>query len=141
MSGARNTAQFLDAVKARHRLRSDYQLAKLLNWSTSRISQYRTTTRELDDDGCVQVADKLGVSPLYVLASIAAERASSATVKRHWRAAAKKFNGQRPALVRRRYECTCAFHGSRESPTPPAHINCLRCGGVAVARGEAERVE
>jgi predicted RNA-binding Zn-ribbon protein involved in translation (DUF1610 family) len=46
-----------------------------------------------------------------------------------------------PVRYRQRYECTCGFHGWRESHAPPAHIKCPRCGGVAVARGEAERVE
>ena len=35
------TVDFLDAVKARHRLTSDYKLAKFLRWPTQRISSPR----------------------------------------------------------------------------------------------------
>lgn len=84
-----NTVEFLDAVKRRHGLSSDYALAKRMGWNTARVSIYRAGRRELDDEGCVQIAAELGVPPAYVMASIAAARAKSASIKKHWQEAAK----------------------------------------------------
>jgi len=93
------TVDFLDAVKKRHGLTSDYQLAKLLRWNTQRISMYRHTPRELDDDACVQIAEALGVPPAYVMACIAAARAKSADIKRHWLAAARLLKTGTAAVI------------------------------------------
>lgn len=94
-----NTGEFLDAVKARHALPSDYALAKRLGWTPQRISGYRTKYRELDDDGCIQIAAELELPPAYVMACIAAERAKDAEIKRHWLAAAKLLKTGTAAVI------------------------------------------
>lgn len=83
------TVEFLDAVKKRHGLVSDYALAKFLGWRTQRVYTYRHTPRELDDEACVQIATALDVPPAYVMACVAAERAKRADIKKHWLAAAR----------------------------------------------------
>jgi hypothetical protein len=94
------TTDFLDAVKKRHGLASDYQLAKFLRWPTQRISMFRTTARELGDDACVQIAAALELPAPYVLACIAEQRAKSSDVKGYWREAAKLLkSGTAAALL------------------------------------------
>lgn len=93
------TVDFLDAVKARHRLASDYQLCKFLGWTTSRVSLYRTTPRELDDDACIQIAKALDMPAPYVMACIAAARAKSAESKHAWEKAAKLLKTGSAAVI------------------------------------------
>lgn len=109
------TVDFLDALKARHQLTSDYQLAKLMRWPTQRISLYRTTGRQLDDDACVQVAHSLGAEPAYVLASIAGARAKREEIKQHWAAAARRLKARYGAAI-----AVAALATSQFAPPSPA---------------------
>jgi len=84
-----STVEFLDAVKHKHGLESDYALAKFLGWRQTRISQYRGGHRELDDNGCVQIAEKLDLPPAHVMACIASRRAENASLRGYWKDAAK----------------------------------------------------
>ncbi len=93
------TVDFLDAVKLRHKLTSDYQLAKLLRWTSQRISIYRAGRRELDDDACLQIAAALELPAPYVMACIAAARAKSAESKRAWEKAARLLKSGTAAVV------------------------------------------
>lgn len=93
------SADFLDAVKARHKLTSDYQLAKHLRWPQPRVSMYRTGRREFDDDSALQIAAELTLDPAYVLACIAAARAKRADIKRHWLAAARLLKTGTGAMI------------------------------------------
>lgn len=93
------TVDFLDEVKRRHGLTSDYQLAKKLGFSASRIAQYRISQRELDDEGCVRVAELLEIPPAYVMACIAAARAKDAAIKKHWEEAASYLKNGTAAVL------------------------------------------
>ena len=62
------TLEYLDAVKAAYNLTSDYQLAKKLDISTSRMSNYRIGRSVMEDDLAVKVAYLLDKNPLTVLA-------------------------------------------------------------------------
>lgn len=93
------TVEFLDAVKARHKLATDYKLAKFLGWNPARIAQYRISPRELDDEGCVQIATALGLPPPYVMACVAAARAKDAAIKKHWLAAARLLKTGTAAVI------------------------------------------
>ncbi len=66
--------EFLEALKARLRVRSDYALAARMGWTQSAISNYRHLRSRLAPAHAVQVADTLGLPRAYVLASIEAER-------------------------------------------------------------------
>lgn len=106
------TTDFLDAVKQRHGLATDYQLAKFLRMPPGRVSMYRTGKRELDDASCVQIAEALELPAPYVLACIAEQRAKSADVKRYWRDAAKLLkSGTAAALL------VAAMVGSQSAPS------------------------
>jgi transcriptional regulator with XRE-family HTH domain len=79
-----NTRELLAAVKRRHHLTSDYQLAKFLNLSRQRISANLHGGTILNDDAAIQVADALGIERGRVLAIVAAERAQSDQAKKEW---------------------------------------------------------
>ena len=52
------TNEFLDAVKARHQLTSDYQLAKFLGVRQSTISNYRVRKSGFDEAMALRVGEK-----------------------------------------------------------------------------------
>lgn len=78
------TNDFLDSVKEKHRLGSDYALAGCLGITRSMVSAYRTGKRMLGDGTAVRVAELLEVDPGYVLASIEAERTHNAAARKAW---------------------------------------------------------
>jgi len=65
----KNTCEFLDAIKAKNSLTSDYQLAKLLGCTPSAIGNYRHGKSMLSDEYALKVADLLGLEGGYVLAA------------------------------------------------------------------------
>lgn len=84
----RTTVEFLDAVKARHQLTSDYQLARFLGVRQQTISSYRRGNSRLDEGMAIKVADALELDHAHVLATIAAERAKTDPIKKAWQRAA-----------------------------------------------------
>jgi transcriptional regulator with XRE-family HTH domain len=85
------TIELLDTLRKARGLTSDYQLAQLLGTTRQRISNYRTGTNTLGDDMALQVAELLKISPDYVLACMAAERAKGKDAKREWARLARKL--------------------------------------------------
>lgn len=69
------TIDFLDAIKRRHEIQSDYALAKLLKVRQTRISHYRRGVSCFDADMALKVAEMLEMPSGYVLACIEEERA------------------------------------------------------------------
>lgn len=78
------TIEYLDTLKNRHSLTSDYQLAKLLETSTPVISHYRTGKRVMDDYTAAKVAELLELEPLEVIAAANAERERDPNKRAYW---------------------------------------------------------
>jgi transcriptional regulator with XRE-family HTH domain len=78
------TRELLAAVKRRHHLTSDYQLAKFLEISAQRISKYMSGKVTLGDEAAMKVADALGIERGRALAIVAAERTQSDQAKKEW---------------------------------------------------------
>lgn len=78
------TVDFLDAIKQRHALPSDYATAKLLHISPQQVSMYRAGTRALGDETALRVAELLDLPAGYVLACVHAERTSDSAMRRVW---------------------------------------------------------
>lgn len=95
----KTTLEFLDAVKAKHGLTSDYQLSKLLECTHSAISNYRAGKSRLDEETACKVADLLGIEGGFVLSCIAAERSKNAKVKKAWAWTAQHLGGLAAALA------------------------------------------
>lgn len=87
-----NTIEYLDAVKQRLGVASDYALAKALGFSLSSVSGYRTGRRFLDDDAALTVAQTLNVNPLVVIAAANLERAKTPEQAARWSGVMEKFS-------------------------------------------------
>ena len=80
-----NSAKFLDAMKKKYGIKTDYRLGQILKISQSRISMYRTGKREFDDDTCVMVALELDEPIEFVKAEIQVVRAARSNQTAAWR--------------------------------------------------------
>lgn len=78
------TTEFLDLVKARHGLSSDYALADKLGLTRSMVSAYRNGKRMLGDESAMRVAELLELDPGFVLACVEAERSHSPAIRAAW---------------------------------------------------------
>ena len=99
VTGARTTNEFLDAVRERYGLLSDYRLAQFLKLGQTTISSYRTERSRLHDTVCVDVARALNIDPRYVLATIAAERSPVPEIAGYWRSVARVIKSGAPLLL------------------------------------------
>jgi hypothetical protein len=86
------TIEYLDAVKARYGLVSDYALAKKLGITQTSISGYRARRRFFDDEAALTVAQVLDIEPICVIAAANAERAKSPEQKARWVSLMEKFS-------------------------------------------------
>lgn len=78
--------EYLDAVKARHGLKSDYALAKFLEIGKSQLANYRTGTIP-DEYTAALIADALNLDQREVIAAcnaLRAERAEKAKQADYW---------------------------------------------------------
>jgi hypothetical protein len=85
------TNEFLDAVKAKLGIASDYKLTKALGLSANAVGHYRSGRSRLDDRVVVRVAELLEVDPAYVMACVYAERAGSEELRGVWADMAAKY--------------------------------------------------
>lgn len=93
------TNEFLDAVKAKHGLASDYALSKELGVKPSCISNYRSNRSYLDDLMAVKVAEALEIDPLYVIASANAERSKKDSERKVWTDILERLGGLAASVV------------------------------------------
>lgn len=68
------TIEILDRIKAEYSLTSDYQLAKKLNISTSRVGNYRSGRSSMDDELILKVEDLLDMPEGALLLEMQASR-------------------------------------------------------------------
>ena len=80
----RTTVEYLDAVKAKLGLPSDYAAAKALRIAHSAISRYRNGKGSFDDEVAFRVAEILDINPLEVIVSARAERAANEEARSRW---------------------------------------------------------
>lgn len=78
------SAKFLDDVMRANNLKNDADLARFLEWPTSKISQYRTGKRTMDNEACLAIALKLGIDPLRVIMAADIDRAERTGQKSLW---------------------------------------------------------
>lgn len=73
---------WIDHVKAKKGLQSDYAAAKMLGLSRNAISNYRSGLRTtLDEETAAKVANALGMNPAGIIIDQLAERAKSPDVR------------------------------------------------------------
>ncbi len=73
-----STAEWLDAVKSRHNIPSDYALAKRLGVTHNAISNYRNGVSSMDPYIAAQLAKLLNLDPLKAIATAEMERSERA---------------------------------------------------------------
>lgn len=79
-----NTIEYLDAVKQRRNITSDYALAKVLGVAQSTVIGYRSGRRIIDDEVCLTISQILNIEPLTVIATANAERAKTPEMRARW---------------------------------------------------------
>lgn len=94
-----NTLEYLEAVKTRLGITSDYALAKALRITQSTISGYRAGRSRIDDDVALTIAEILKVHPLQVIAAANAERAKTPEQRARWSGVMEKFSASFNALL------------------------------------------
>ncbi|KVD05453.1 helix-turn-helix domain-containing protein [Burkholderia ubonensis] len=97
----KTSAEWLDAVKARLDLPSDYAAAKILQVTRQTVSGYRVGRATLDDEVCLRVAEILGLNPFEVMASVRIERIKDDERRSLWEHALEKFSAGFRTLVLR----------------------------------------
>lgn len=85
--------EFLDAVKARHSVPSDYKLSFLLGITQQEVSKLRNQKSFLGDQTALKVAELLDLSPGIVLSAVHAERAKVPAEKAAWNSIFEKLGG------------------------------------------------
>lgn len=93
------TTEFLDAVRTKHGLTSDYQLARFLGVRQGTISRYRTARGMMDEAMCIKIATALELEPGDVMIAIAIEREKRLEVKTAWQRVAKRLAGTAAAVL------------------------------------------
>lgn len=97
----RSTVDYLDAVKAKLGLPSDYAAAKVLGITRAAASRYRTGLSTFDDEVCFKVAEILDLNPLEVIVAARTERAKETDAKTRWERHWENFSQSFPSLVLR----------------------------------------
>ncbi|MDN7873833.1 MULTISPECIES: helix-turn-helix domain-containing protein [Burkholderia cepacia complex] len=97
----KTTIEWLDAVKARLDLPSDYAAAKVLGVTRQRVSAWRNGRQTFEDEVCLQVAEILGIDPFEVLANVKIERSTDEARRAVWTRALEKFSEGFRTLVLR----------------------------------------
>lgn len=95
----KTTIEFLDAVKVKYSLPSDYALAQILGITRSSVSKFRVGKDCLGEETACKVAELLDIEAGYVMACIASERAKKPEVKAAWKHAAEVLYGMAAALA------------------------------------------
>lgn len=91
-----NTLEYLDAVKAKLGVESDYAVAKKLNIRHSTISGYRGRGGQMDDEVAAKVADVLDIHPGLVMLDMHRERAKTPAEASIWQDIYKGFRSPLP---------------------------------------------
>jgi hypothetical protein len=80
----KTTIEYLDAIKSRLDLPSDYAAAKALGVTRAAVSNYRNGKSSFDDCVAIKAAELLNIEPMEVIAACHAESARDAGMYRFW---------------------------------------------------------
>lgn len=93
------TTEYLDAVKAKLALPSDYALAKVLGVGTSAVIAYRNGRSALGIETAMKVGEILHIDGHKVYADGQIERAKNAEQSAFWQTISEKFSASFNALL------------------------------------------
>ncbi|UEP45627.1 DUF3693 domain-containing protein [Burkholderia sp. B21-005] len=89
----KTTLEYLDAVREKLDLPSDYAAAKHLHVTRAAVSRYRQGDATFDDTTALRVAAILDIDPMEVIAAVNAERARDDETRSLWETAWGKVTG------------------------------------------------
>ncbi|MFM0364236.1 hypothetical protein [Paraburkholderia sediminicola] len=96
----KTTGEYLDAVKAKLDLPSDYATAKALGVTRAAVSRYRLLQSFPDELICAKIADILGIEPIEVIAAAQYERSKDEHARQLWESIWGKVVGAiAPSLI------------------------------------------
>lgn len=76
------TNYFLNQLKEKRKLKSDYALAKLIDIAPARVANYRSGRREFDDLTCLKMAELLEYPDHIVLLAVWASREKNSRIRK-----------------------------------------------------------
>jgi hypothetical protein len=92
--------KYLDMLIEKRGLKNDLALAKAMGWPSSRMSQYRTGKRVMENETCLQVALALGLdNPLPIIMAADADRAERLGQRSLWEVFSPKMAGISAAVI------------------------------------------
>lgn len=86
------TADFLNQIREKYGLKSNYALARKLGQTDTSIARWAHGKGSFSDETCLQVADLLDLDPAFVVACIHAERAKNEAEKKLWERIAARMS-------------------------------------------------
>ena len=86
------TTEYLDAVKAKLDLASDYALSKVLGITRESVSALRTGKNCMGIETCMKVAEILSIDEHVVYSDAQLERAKTPELLHFWQAVSEKFS-------------------------------------------------
>lgn len=96
----KTTLEYLDAVKAKFGIESDYALAPRIGVTRAAISKYRNKKDHMGDETAIRVAALLELDTALVLAAVHVERARSDTERAAWLELFERLGGLAVSLVK-----------------------------------------
>lgn len=78
------SVKFIDQLKEKEGLKNDLAAAKFLNWTSGKMSQYRTGARVMDDEACLALALALEIDPLQIVGAACIDRAEKSGQSSLW---------------------------------------------------------
>jgi len=76
---------YLDSIKKKYDIKSDYALAKFLGISKQRVTTYRQGRSSFNTEFCIIVAKFLGLEPLEVISAMHATREKDSLARSFWK--------------------------------------------------------
>ncbi len=101
---------YLNDVKQKLALETDYKLAKWLECRTGALSNYRSKKAGIDNYRATKIAEALNISPMEIIATAEAEREKNEEQRNYWKKLALA------AII------TSSYNGTAEGATNAASI-------------------
>lgn len=118
----KTTIDFLDEIKTKHSLHSDWGIYKISGIKPQSICNYRAGRSYFDDSTAIKVANLLEIDPSIVVSAAHAERAKTEPEKAVWKGIYERLGGLAAAIL---------LGIALLAPTPPASAatggDCIQC--------------
>lgn len=95
----KTTPEFIELLKAKHGLKSNYAVAKFLGQTDTAVARWSHGKGSFSDETAMAFADLLDIDPAYVVACMHAERAKHAKEKQLWERIATTMTGLAAGLA------------------------------------------